>query len=802
MDMAIFCAKYMMCFWSTALYSDQTDTSCYPESDCSNISSSSIMSELGEAPLSSTRRSSFFNMSHVNGRSSWRGTLSSRFSNMEAKAHHLNCSTSCWGSDCPPVLSSTLLSAAGPAAPLQPVKEHQCDANVDILKANEGSASSGSCPSRRDTLPAFHIRPMIRKSVSFRDVDEYFPVFSPEAPRGLAHADGSPPSFDLSEYSDFLDTERMATVLPQQGIDVTSPDHVYVFSRESSESTGEDMEKTVMSHFVLEESDGDVEPKPATDVVPEKAAGSSSSGTGSSRYSSCDSDHYTSALDASVQTRGCLGSDGGERSDEGEPDGNGSVSSPLEQNGSRSDVQTEAGIDEGPLADALEPPQHQPSTNKEDKTSTTSGESGLDQPGNGVASAAQDDFDLTFTPSPFVTGRTRSRMSRCSLRTSKTPESLLFTSSLFDDSLPTPVRTRRQTPRAQSSDDYSSPRAPFHTAARSDATAGPVTADWRDAQPGALGAASSGSHSQADTLILSQSTSDSHTLSDTVAPEEDEDPSSAYERNLAEVILAMRGQALARDEDFLTDDVTSTDEAAPDRNRKDEVEGLPGDAWVSEACGSQSDSASASSSSSCFSPRGSSEGSDAPRTPGTGCTPRYSMSRLSSCRRPQHLADLSYTPGGRPHIPDVDEPVEYLYTDTEQGHELIETHIPPTSNTSLSSSTSTCSSDDTVLYDWRSMQADVQKSGGKENREPPPVEPKEEEPSEGVFAETAGMTNRELRLRLLELGESPGPISSHTRPTYMRRLRRLIKESNCQSPRQRQQSDQPQAGVYGTISIP
>lgn len=784
------------------MYSDQTDTSCYPESDCSYISNSSIMSELGEAPLSSTRRSSFFNTSHLSGRPTWRGTLSSRVSNMEAKAHHLNRSTSCWGSDCPPVLSSTRLSAVGPAAPLQPVKEHHRDTNVNILKTNEGSDSSGPCPSRRDTLPAFYVRPMSRKSVSFRDVDEYFPVFGPEAPREQAHADGSPPSFDLSEYSDFLDTERMATVLPQQGIDVTSPDHVYVFSRESSESTEEYMEKTVMSHFVLEESDVEVEPKPATDVVPEKAAGSGSSGTGSSHYSSCDSDHYTSALDASVHPRGCLGSAGGERSDEGEPDGKGSVSSQLEQNGSLSDVQTEARIDTGPSADvrgALEPPQHQPTANNEDKTSTTFGESGVDQLGNGITDAAQKDFDLTFTPSPFVTGRTRSRMSRCSLRTSKTPESLL--SSLFDDSLPTPVRTRRQTPRAQSSDCYSSPRAPFYTAAHSDATAGPVNADWQDTQPSAVGDGSSASHSQADTLILSQSTSDSRTLSDTVALEENEDPSSAYERNLAAVILAMRGQALARDEDFLTDDVTSTDEAAPVRSRKDEAESVTRDAWISEECSSQSDSVSASSSSSCFSPRGSSGNSDAPCTPGTGCTPRYSMSRLSGCCRPQHLANLSYTPGGRPHIPDVDEPVEYLYTDTEQGHELIETHIPPTSNTSLSSSMSTSSSEETLLYDWRSMHADVQKSGGKENQEHP-AEPKEEQPRESVLAETAGMTNRELRLRLLELGESPGPISSHTRPTYMRRLRRLINESNCPSPRQRKQSDQPRTGVYSTISIP
>uniref|UniRef100_H3BW37 Zgc:85936 n=1 Tax=Tetraodon nigroviridis TaxID=99883 RepID=H3BW37_TETNG len=582
-----------------SLYSDQTDTSGYPESDYSRVS------------------------------------------DVEPKMCDLNRSSSHWGPDCPSILSSTRVSAAGPAAPLQLFKEHRWDSTVDMfaLKANEESPSSDDkdSPSRKDALSAFHRRQTSRKSVSFRDVDEYFPVFSPEAPRPQSHAD-----FELSKYSDFLDTERMATVLPQQGIDVTSPDHVYVFFRESSESAEEEMEKTVMNHLALEESDDEEESEPKTEAVSKKAASppvaSSSSGTGSSRYSSCDSDHYTSALDASVHPRE-------QRFAEAEPDGKVKISSQADKNGRCSDVQTEAQTDE-------------------DK----------------------------FTPSPFVTGRTRSRMSRCSLRTSKTPESLLFTSSLFDDSLPTPIRNRRHKREARSTEDD-----------HSDTTGDSPT------QPGTLGPGSSVGSTLADTLILSKSTSDSvetQTLSDTIVLEKDEDTSE---------------------------------------------------------CSSQSDSASASSGSSSFSPRGSSENSDVPCTPGTGCTPRYSMSRLSSCRRPQHLANLSYTPGGRPHILDVDEPVEYLYTDTEQGHRLIETHIPPTSNTSLSSSMSSSSGDETVLYDWRSMQADAKKSG--------------------AIPDTAGMTDKELRRRLVELGESPGPISRHTRPTYMRRLCRLM-ESNSPSPQQ------------------
>lgn len=804
-NMAVFLCQICNLFWSPALYSDHTETSGYPESDCSYNTNSSITSGFGEAPLSSTRRSSFFNTSHMKGRPGCRGILFNRVSDMEPKMFDLNHSSSNWAPDCPSILSSTRVSAAGPAAPLQLFKEHQLNTNVDIitLKARGESVSSDGkdSPSTRDTLPAFHRRQMSGKSVSFRDVDEYFPVFSPEAPRPQTQAEDSRSSFDLSKYSEFLDTERMATVLPQQGIDVTSPDHVYVFFRESSESTEEEMEKTVMNHFPLEESDDEKESKPATEAVSKKAASppvaGSSSGTGSSHYSSCDSDHYTSALDACVHPRGSLVSDTEDCSAASEPDRNGEILSQLEQNGRCSDVQTEAQIDENkePLADVrdtVDPPEENIPNNNENKTCTASLESGINQSGNGVADAAEDSFELTFTPSPFVTGRTRSRMSRCSLRTSKTPESLLFTPSLFDDSLPTPIRNRRRRLEAQNTDDfYSSPRAPAH---HSNTTGDFLTTDWQNTQPSTLVPGPSVGNSLADTLILSKSSSESaetQTLSDTVVLETNKDASvSAYERNLAEVMLAMQGQVLAEEKDFLTDDLSSTEEATSNQNLKDEAKSLPKDAWISEERSSQSDSASASSSSSCVSPRGSSENSDIPGTPGTGCTPRYSMSRLSSCRRPQHLANLSYTPGGRPHILDLEEPVEYLYTDTEQGHKLIETHIPPTSNTSLSSSMSSSSSDETVLYDWRSMQADVKKSGGDESQKPPAVAKKEEE-----FPETAGLTDRELRRRLVELGESPGPISSRTRPTYMRRLCRLM-ESNSQSPQQQKQTHQAQTGVY------
>lgn len=813
------------------MYSDQTDTSNYPESDYSFFSQSSMISDFGDAPLSSTRRSSFFRMSDIVGRPGCRGMPYNRVSDMEAKRHRWNYSTSHWSSDGPSILSSTRMSAAGPAAAMQVLREHDSCANDDVptTKTNEPAAKSDGkiSPSRRDTLPAFSLRRASRKSVSFGDVDEYFPVFSPESPKEQPAVDISQLPFNLSEYSDFLDSDRLATVLHKQGIDVTSPDHVYVFCRENSTSTDEDIEKTIISQYASETSDEkeDEDVKEAGMNVHKRPTcsrvGSSSSGTGSSHYSSCDSDHYTSALDASLHPRHLLLPVEEEVPFRAESDKNFKISSDFVLGDENvSPVQTEPQIGAEPEAEQHSPggpdtqvfsevnrPNNEEFEACNEPVGETATNGGVGQKMDHATEALKDDFDLTFTPSPFVTGRTRSRLSRCSLRTSRTPESLHLTSSLFEETLPTPVRIRRQTPRSQSTADfYSSPRAPCYTPFHSGSDTGgdSLPATCQDTQCSTLKAGSSVSNSQADTLILPrsiiESAAESQTLSDTVILEENQDSSvNAYERNLAEVILAMQGSGLAEDRDFLTDDLTSADEATSKKNVNDDrgvgkVDRLTKeDAWISEGFSSQPDSVHSSSSSSCFSPRGPSEDSDPPCTPGTGCTPRYSMSRLSSCRRPQHLANLSYTPGGRPLILDLEEPVVYLYTDVEQGHALIETHVPPTANTSLSSSMSTSCSEETIVYDWRSMQTNVVENSGKENQRPPVVQQKKETDA-GKFPETEGMTDRELRLRLVELGESPGPISSRTRPTYMRKLCRLLQESNSQSPHQRKQLDQSQTG--------
>nr|XP_061790995.1 uncharacterized protein LOC133580786 [Nerophis lumbriciformis] len=558
-------------------------------------------------------------------------------------------------------------------------------------------------------------------------------------------------SFDLSEYSGFLDSERLATVLPQQGIDVTSPDHVFVFSRESTESSDENMDKTVISHCTLSDSDknGDKDVKEIhgnLDKRPAHPSGESSSSGGRSSYNSCESDHYTSAMDISIHPSQLP------LSEETTKSGDGDVSQ----------AKTDPLVDIFKINKLSLIEDNHPSTNMvkvcADPAVITL--SKADRSSDDIQQAIPSENQEPFIPSPFVTDRTQSRQSYYSLRTSKPPEE--GTSGLFEETVSKPVRTRNITPRTQKNNSsYSSPHHLCFTWSNSESTTGPdsLHKDYPDTQSNIPGAGSCVNSSQAETIILPQTMSEafveSETLCDTVILEANHDSSmDSYERNLADVIQAIQGQEveLIKDGDFLTDDVTSTDEAtkkateAPCLSKED--------FWITEDSSSKGVSVSSSSSSSYFSPKRSRTDSDilsTPGTPGTSCPPRYSMSRLLTNQRSQHLANLSYTPGGRPHIEDADEPVEYLYTDMEQGYKLIEAHIPPTANTSCDSSMSTSSSEDTILYDWRAMKTKLQDT--KENQKPP-----------------TRMTDKELRRRLIEVGESPGPISRRTRPVYIRRL--------------------------------
>ncbi|KAM9376040.1 ankyrin repeat and LEM domain-containing protein 1-like [Pholidichthys leucotaenia] len=110
---------------------------------------------------------------------------------------------------------------------------------------------------------------------------------------------------------------------------------------------------------------------------------------------------------------------------------------------------------------------------------------------------------------------------------------------------------------------------------------------------------------------------------------------------------------------------------------------------------------------------------------------------------------------------------------------------------------STSSSEDTILYDWRALQNDRTGNKQKENHKLHTVLQKEEsgQCEDSLLLETKGLTDKELRLRLIKFGESPGPISRHTRPTYMQRLRCLLKESKSKSHHQKLQMEQQQTDL-------
>ncbi|KAF7202469.1 uncharacterized protein [Nothobranchius furzeri] len=756
-----------------SVYSDQTDVSSYPESNCS-------FSDFGEAPMSSTRLSLLSNLSSI-----------SRISNYKGSSFNSSTDAS--------MLCSTRLSAV--AKPL-PNETLSCREGIFPTKANESTANGTVFPPE---LPSGRVRP---KSVSFRNIDDIFPVFSPEQKQKITGEDSTLP-FNLSEYSDFLDSERLVTVLPKQGLDVTSPDHAYVFCRGSSENTADNLDKTVVSHCASDGSDGelegqnDKEHQVNADEQPALSQAASSSGTGSSDYSSCESDHYASCLEATVHSGRLLFPVVGEDSAGAESDRR--TNQVLE---SSNDFPEEAKVDSKsetvePLSRSLNnlnlsEEKHAKNGQFDCSSGSVTCKEETLEPEADVRSESEENAELSFTPGSFVTGRTRSRLSRCSTREGRTPESVFATSSLFEDTLPTPVRTLRHTPRSQSSGHcHSSRHTPSYGSEHLGGSRGGayLPSESQDSQSSTCGSSSS----QLDTLILPKnvpgSVEESQTLNDTIILEKNPDYSvDAYEKNLAEIILAMRGQdkGLSGDGEFLTDDLTSADDAAANENvasAKEHTSDLINeDLWMSERSTSLSESASSSSSSSYFSPRRSRENSDPACTPGTGCTPRYSMSKLLSNHRPQRPADLSFTPGGRPLIQDLDEPVEYLYTDTEQGHKLIETHVPPTADT-------TSSGEETVFYDWACLQAEIKGSREKENQQSERVaqEEKNKNPGDGLLPEIRGITDKELRLRLVELGESPGPISSRTRPTYMKRLRRLLQESNLL----KKQLDQPQIADLG-----
>ncbi|XP_007230841.3 ankyrin repeat and LEM domain-containing protein 1 [Astyanax mexicanus] len=816
----------------------------------------SMLSNFGEGPLSSTRQSSFFRMSGISGQpfrdrgahDSWLSDVSG----LNRRESEVFDRTEAFG-DTLPVLSSTRLSVIDFKSP----EWEALPKNEDFCLNSERSAQ--------------FLQPS-RKSVTFRDSNEYFPAQSFRSPDGRTCENFGDTTVDFSQYSDFLDSGRMTTVLQNQGIDVTSPDNVFVFCRGGS-MREEDFEKTIMGPGLLEELSGDehdddnnnddVFSNSVNEVKSNNQAPVFSS-SGSSKYSSCDSDQYKTAIEGSEHNRHF---------------------SPLEK-------EEILGDEHGDAAKESHGESHSSglSTEESDKgsinliadqsTKTQTGDKS--QPHSSILETEEQ----MNTPSPFVTGRTRSRLSRCSQRCSNISPSVFSTSSLFEHTLPTPTRVRRNTPQHKyphNSEETQSGGHCFEENGLDD-----INVSMRNLKVSSVQSFDE-NPSQADTLIISESLADTVIIPRSDAEDgsegdsvscQDDVISSSYSskspvRQHAEIMLDAEREFLTSDvstsserqnnapvqtaqtsykssyalrencraygdESSQSQTVTSLDCSRPQRGRvynggtssctprntksrvcsqsepqtgsvkleqhsssppvfEDEREFLTSDASTSSErrkcaakpmqtpyrssyasnehyCEISSQEESSPSQASLESGSSSSLDSSRPqksRAEGSssGCTPRYSMSRLNCQSRPQTLANLSYTPGGRPIITDMDEPVEYLYTDTEEGHELIETHVPPTSNSSMSSSVLTSTSEDTVLYDWRTLQAE----GGS-----PEKEKENRRPSREDALDTKGLTDRELRRRLVELGERPGPINAQTRPLYIQRLRALQNTSATQ----------------------
>ncbi|XP_060798362.1 uncharacterized protein LOC132900345 isoform X2 [Neoarius graeffei] len=601
------------------------------------------MSDFGDELLSSTRYSSFYRKAESNGlprardpHESWLSDISG-FTARDSDVFNREEV----GGSLPPVLSSTRLSG------------------MDFKKSTEV------------VQPACFLTAS-RKSVTFRDYDEYFPDLN-QNNDDISNSTDS--TVDFSLYPDFLHSERMTTVLQNQGIDVTSPDDVFVFCRDGN--TTDDFDKTVVGGTALGEDDGD----DGEDVFVDKvdslkcaAHSAASSSSGSSQYSSCDSEPYKTTIEAPLSSENIA---------------------PSEKDG-----QTKGSLD----------------SDKKEELNLQ------------LQACDEKTSELSFTPSPFVTGRTRSRLSRCSQRNST---SSFSSSSLFEQTLPTPTRVRRDVTQS----DKRKQRRP----SEEDKGA------YLDSQMANLCVSSQLHGSQADTLIISGSMADTIIIPRGATEDALEGGTSS---SLS--LCHQEEDVFTEDEEFLTSDV-STSNAEIHRNTNSQESSSESGSSLSEIL----------------------------EVPSTGCTPRYSMSRICNRSQTQSLANLSYTPGGRPLITDVDEPVEYLYTDTEEGHELIETHVPPTSNTSLSSSVS----EETVIYDWRSLQAAAKSpEKGKENRSPNEVM------ESANISETEGLTDRELRRKLVELGEEPGPINRNTRRLYVQKLRTLQKERVAEKSAQDEQN--------------
>ncbi|XP_050960200.1 ankyrin repeat and LEM domain-containing protein 1 isoform X2 [Labeo rohita] len=672
-------------------------------SDSSFSPETSMLIPPGAEPLSSTRLSSISSTCRVSGKPLNRESQAFWLSDVSDLESHDSpvCSN---GEMCKelPILSSTCLSALDNKN------------NPELVSTYQRQAADSDC----DVLQTQNI-PVLsqwenRRSVTFRASIDYLPVSSPDDHQQFLLNQSSDLTLDLSQYPDFLDTKRTATVLQNQGIDVTCPDDVFIFSKEV-DTVEDEFDKTVVGPVQLDDDDDDDDENDdefKSIIQPHISSGSS-------EYNSCDSDPYHSPSTENKSppsTKTCA-----QKSD-----------LTAEQCGFRARNKSLTFVIDG---------------NRQQKEAVRSHieQSSLSASGRDAGKVEVTSAETDCIPSPFVTGRTRSRLSRHSERMSQKLASFQTSSCLFDQTLPTATRLRRNTVKS-----------PYGTSKHG---LDEDKVEDIDSQLSSLKlSVSSDGQSQADTLILSDSMADTVLISERIVE-------SQLETGVSEA--GNKGTAPER--------LTDMQEAKRNATGAPQISpAAVGDKEASDTCGLASqwslpfrvDSSESASSLIYESPK-------TQKNPGanpgrSGCTPRYSMSRLSGRSR-QAPANLSCTHGGQPLTTDMDgEPVEYLYTDTEEGHKLIETHVPPTANTSFSSSMSTNNSEDTLLYDWRSLQlGSTSPDRSTENYR------HKQERDVGV----SGLTDRELRSKLIEMGEDPGPINSQTRPLYVQKLKRSLQNT-------------------------
>ncbi|XP_067281432.1 ankyrin repeat and LEM domain-containing protein 1 isoform X2 [Pseudorasbora parva] len=658
----------------------------------------------GADPLSSTRLSSVSSMARLSEKHVLRHSQAFWLSDMEDLESH-DSHTSNNEDICKafPILSSTCLSVV------------DSKKNPGVISEDPHQAADSDC----DVF--IPVRSQQRKSVSFRGSIDYLPIIGQEDHQQLSLDQSSDLTLDLSQYPDFLDTQRMATVLQNQGIDVTYPDDVFIFSKEV-DTLEEEFDKTVVGPVSHDDDDNDDEFKSIVQPLVS---------SGSSEYNSCGSDPYQSPTEGSEEN-GLLST-----KDNSSPP----LSKPCAQKCQSTEGQSVSIARNECVSVVGDENAQLPGV----RTQTQSLSAGVHDAGRVEMTSTETDI-----PSPFVTGRTRSRMGRHSERMSQ-KLSLQTSSYLFEQTLPTATRLRRNT--------IKSPYGASKHSLDEDGFSGEGKMKDIESQLSSLKlSVSSDGQSQADTQMLSDSMADTVIISDRT----DESQTSVSEAGNKVITHICYNE--------LVEHLTDMQDVKKGPTGRPQVIRTAGDQESCVTCRLASQASLPFQVNNSESPFSSMyESPKAQRNPcanpgRSGCTPRYSMSRLSGHSR-QTLANLSCTLGGQAPTPETDEPVEYLYTDTEEGHELIETHVPPTASTSFSSSISTNNSDDTLLYDWRSLQL----GSASPDRSTESSRPKQDNDA-GI----SGLTDKALRNKLIEMGEDPGPINSQTRPLYVQKLKRSL----------------------------